>query len=110
MERNGWTQVETARQVSLHLPQGERLHPVNINHYVQGRSLPRRKYRAAIVKALGLDAFPSEAAPSAEEADVSRVVISAAPNGMARVQIDQVMPWPQALRVVDALKGPGSKE
>ncbi|HEY8382521.1 MAG TPA: helix-turn-helix transcriptional regulator [Microvirga sp.] len=111
IEQKGWSQAETAREVTRHLPEGEHFSPVNLHHYLQGRSLPRAKYREALAKALDLDAPPRivrarrrrRASPAAEEPNPT-IRLQDMQDGQARLQLDQVVPWTVALRVLEILQ------
>src|SRR4051794_38650630 len=52
IEMRGWTLAEAAREISRFLPGGQVFNPVNLSHYVHGRSFPRPKYRKALEQAL----------------------------------------------------------
>lgn len=111
IEQKGWSQAETAREVTRHLPEGEHFSPVNLHHYLQGRSLPRAKYREALAKALDLDDPPRigraprrrRARPVAEEPNPT-IRLQDMQEGQARLQVDQVVPWAVALRVLEILQ------
>jgi hypothetical protein len=47
IEVRGWTLAEAAREISRYLPGEQVFNPVNLSHYVHGRSFPRPKYRKA---------------------------------------------------------------
>jgi hypothetical protein len=107
IEAKGWTLARAAREISRHLPPGEVFNPVNLSHYIHGRSFPRPKYRAAIIRALDLDEFAevAERRPfrTPVKHDSPEIVVQDMGNGTARVQIDQVLPWPEALRLLELL-------
>lgn len=115
IDARGWTLAETAREVSRHLPAGETFNPVNLSHYVHGRSFPRPKYREALAKALdlpdvalhrharkGANGSMSNASHPAHER--SQLRVQDLGDGTARVQFDQVMPWDDALKLLQTLK------
>jgi hypothetical protein len=108
----GWTLARAAQEISRHLPPGEVFNPVNLSHYVHGRSFPRPKYRRALMRALDLGDVseetvrqrqPAIAAPSEESSEAPNIKVQDMGNGRARVQIDQVVPWPDALRLLQVL-------
>lgn len=111
IEQKGWSQAETAREVTRYLPEGEQFSPVNLHHYLQGRSLPRAKYREALAKALDLDDPPRtgpvprrrRARPSAEGPSPT-IRLQDMQEGQARLQVDQVVPWAVALQVLELLQ------
>jgi hypothetical protein len=116
MERNGWSQAETARQVAKRLPPGCRFHRVHVNHYVRGRATPRGERMKAITAALGLTTGAASAGSSVDPSTRSslkividnarRTGISASDmgDGLALLHISETVPWPIALRVLAMLK------
>ncbi len=115
LARKGWTLARAAREVSGLLPEGETFHAANLSHYLQGRSMPRPHYRDALVRALDLGDVPDEVWSRADRrrtrgGDISRapetpfVRVADLQDGTARLQVDQVLPWPQVLEVLQVLK------
>jgi transcriptional regulator with XRE-family HTH domain len=116
MERNGWSQAETARQVAKRLPPECRFHRVHVNHYVRGRATPRGERLKALTAALGLATGAASAASSVEPSTPSplkivientqKTQISASDmgDGLALLHITETVPWPIALRVLAMLK------
>jgi hypothetical protein len=126
MRDKGWNQAQTARAASEHLAPGETFNAVNLSHYLKGRSRPGPRYRRALAKALALGDTPEvRAAPKArrrkrpstplkgqatrqQAPDPLRDVLRVDDEGdYVRLQIDTRVPWSVALKVLDALKGPG---
>ena len=116
IEMRGWTLAEAAREISRYLPGGQVFNPVNLSHYVHGRSFPRPKYRKALEQALDMgESFEMPrrkrkraptligAAEAAAPGEEPTVRVQDMGNGTARVQIDQVLPWPDALRLLEVL-------
>jgi transcriptional regulator with XRE-family HTH domain len=117
MDERGWTANETARRVREALGEGAKFTPANISHYRQGRSLPRPRYLEALSRALGLTKgeLLTEASPAQQHTPLSSAPIEL-PNGSpsfhiedrggnAWLQINQQLPWPMALKILEVLKG-----
>ena len=115
MERNGWSQAETARQVAKRLPPECRFHRVHVNHYVRGRATPRGERLKALTAALGLTTgaasavSPVEPSPSPlkiviENTQKTQISASDMGDGLALLHITETVPWPIALRVLAMLK------
>ena len=115
MERNGWSQAETARQVAKRLPPECRFHRVHVNHYVRGRATPRGERLKAITAALGLSTGaagaqsvdPSPPSPLKiviDNAQKTQISASDMGDGLALLHITETVPWPIALRVLAMLK------
>jgi transcriptional regulator with XRE-family HTH domain len=122
MDERGWTANETARRVREALGEGAKFTPANISHYRQGRSLPRPRYLEALSRALGVNKGELVAEASAACAGDSQqhTPPSSAPielpdaspsfhiedrGGNAWLQINQQLPWPTALKILEVLKG-----
>jgi transcriptional regulator with XRE-family HTH domain len=116
IEMRGWTLAEAAREISRYLPGEQVFNPVNLSHYVHGRSFPRPKYLKALEQALDIgELFDSPRkrrkrasdligpADSLVPGDEPMVRVQDMGNGTARVQIDQVLPWPDALKLLEVL-------
>jgi hypothetical protein len=116
MRRKGWTQVQTAQEVSRRL--GESFNPVNLSDYVHGRSHPGPRYRKALIEALDLTDGPAEPIPvdhrphsedghlSLRKAGLSRdsIRLEDRRDGSVLLEIKQHVPWPLALKVLELLK------
>ena len=131
IKRQGLTYEQTARRAREHLPPGAKLSSVTVWSYAKGRSTPRRlSYVEALGKALGVDpdelmgeppktsAPPAEAeerAPEAAEAEMPRrpqedeqlpaIHVADLGDGQAYLHIQEVVPWPVALEILQRLKG-----
>jgi transcriptional regulator with XRE-family HTH domain len=116
IEMKGWTLAEAAREISRYLPAGQIFNPVNLSHYVHGRSFPRPRFRRALEQALDISEpfdFPRhrrKRSPGQEgntesqtPGDGAVVRVQDMGDGTARVQIDQVVPWPDALKLLEIL-------
>jgi transcriptional regulator with XRE-family HTH domain len=121
MDERGWTANETARRVREALGEGAKFTPANISHYRQGRSLPRPRYLEALSRAFGVnkDELLTEASP-ARDGNRQQHTPSSAPielpdgspsfhiedrGGNAWLQINQQLPWPTAIKILEVLKG-----
>ncbi|HEV2557530.1 MAG TPA: hypothetical protein VGU45_02790 [Microvirga sp.] len=116
----GWSLAETARQVSQRLPEGERFNPVNLTHYLQGRSQPRARFREALLAVLDLqdDREAAEFQPELSSPDpaakqgsgqTSRgqndlIRIEDLGDGTVRLSIEVVTSWPKAIALLEQLK------
>jgi len=129
MKQRGWTTGETARRVREQLGEGAKFTPSNISHYTSGRSLPRTRYLDALSIALGIekkDLMAQENAPrkngadhivvdgtAADEihppeptAEATRPALHIEDRGIsAWLQVNQEVPWPVALKILQVLKG-----
>ena len=120
MERKGWTQAETARQVAKRLPPGHRFDRAHVNHYVRGRATPRGERLKALTAALGLASPGSagagapivyetaRASPAAKSASTARISARDVGDGRALLEITEAVPWQLALRVLEMLKNEGN--
>ena len=104
------------------LGEGAKFTPANISHYRQGRSLPRPRYLEALSRALGVnkgepltEASPARAGDSQQHTPTSSAPIQlpdGSPSfhiedrgGNAWLQINQQLPWPTAIKILEVLKG-----
>lgn len=115
MDERGLGVAEVAKMVERELP-GESFNAVNLSHYRAGRSLPRPKYLNALSRALGVpsrELIPVNDALDMSDAVAEDVPRSDAPafrvddlsDGLAWLQINQRLPWPLVLKILEALKG-----
>ena len=115
MEEQGLSVTEVAKRMEKELP-GERFNAVNLSHYKAGRSLPRPRYLNALSRAFGVSADElvppeglldvqdeQEAGPAEQQAPAFR--IEDLSDGLAWIQINQRLPWPLVLRILEAMKG-----
>jgi transcriptional regulator with XRE-family HTH domain len=122
MEERGLTAGETARRMREHLGGDTKFTPANISHYRLGRSLPRPRYLDALSAVLGIDKEellssahpyperePSSDGPSRDghEAPPSLNIVDR--GGSVWLQINQQLPWPVAIQILNALKGAASR-
>jgi transcriptional regulator with XRE-family HTH domain len=120
MEERGWGLSETARRVRENLGEGSKFTAANISHYRQGRSFPRPRYLDALSSALGMDknalVSPDESAAVLSKGPSPAAAIiepsGASPHfhiedrgGNAWLQINQQLPWPKAIQILQVLKG-----
>jgi hypothetical protein len=125
MAKRGLSGAELARLVKQNLPEGFQFTPSNISHYRAGRSLPRalvREVIQTIIEADGDRASDSPSAMPASSGAVSyhkgrsadnggggdRIQLEDLGSGLARIIIDQQLPWAAALEVIKLLKLPPS--
>jgi transcriptional regulator with XRE-family HTH domain len=115
MERKGWSQAETARQVAKRLPPGHRFHRAHVNHYVRGRATPRGERLEALTAALGLGSpgsghagapivYEVPASIAVNGASTSRISARDVGDGRALLEITDSVPWHLALRVLEMLR------
>ena len=115
MDEQGLSVTEIARRMEKELS-GEKFNPVNLSHYKAGRSLPRPRYLNALSRAFGVSSeelLPPEGALELLDIEPLGVSDPQAPafriedlsDGLAWLQINQKLPWPLVLRILDALKG-----
>lgn len=116
MEEQGLSVTDVAKRMERELPAGERFNAVNLSHYRAGRSLPRPRYLNALSRAFGVsadDLMPPEAAldvrddveVAAAEQQAPAFRIEDLSDGLAWIQINQRLPWPLVLRILEAMKG-----
>jgi hypothetical protein len=135
MDERGLTVAETARRVREALGEDAKFTAANISHYRQGRSVPRPRYLDALSSALGMSrsdlvagtpASPGELhlkphldndRRDVQNAALSGLQASALPSfdikdqgGTAWIQINQQLPWPVAIKILQALKGDTREE
>ncbi len=114
MSEKGLSVTDVAKRMEQEL-KGERFNPVNLSHYRAGRSLPRPRYLTALSRVFGVapqDLLPAREAveplpdaplPQSDQQPPSFRVEDLS-DGLALLQINQRLPWPLVLRVLDALK------
>lgn len=122
------TAAELTRRIQEEIPE---FSPGNISHYLAGRSVPRTRVLAAIIRALGENAdelalarVPRSKAGSARSSansvrsstnsptststsatDLPALNLLDLGDGSAMLQINQKLSWSVALRILQALKG-----
>src|SRR3954468_6777824 len=55
LEVRGWRAVDLVREAARHLPEGRKLSPQQVSHYLSVRSFPTSPVLAAMSRALGTD-------------------------------------------------------
>jgi transcriptional regulator with XRE-family HTH domain len=103
----GWTQSELARQAENKLPKGHEFGRYNVSTYVRGKSLPGPVHLKALCDALGLkpeDLLPSRGVRQAGS-DVPALDVRDMADGNVWLRINQAVPWPTALKIMELLKG-----
>src|SRR5918993_5602 len=124
IRERGWTMGETARRVREQLGEGAKFTPANISHYTRGRSIPRPRYSDALSVVLGIDmrelmgqdnspirvngsgkhgivvAHEAEAAPQRDSTAPALHIEDR--GGEVWLQINQQVPWPIALKLLEA--------
>ena len=105
--QTGWTQSELARQAELRLPKGHTFGRYNVSTYVRGKSLPGPVHLKALCDALGLktdDLLPTRGVRQAGS-DVPPLDVRDMADGNVWLRINQAVPWPTALKIMELLKG-----
>jgi transcriptional regulator with XRE-family HTH domain len=128
MEERGLTVNETARRVREQLGDDAEFTTANISHYRQGRSIPRPRYLEALCRALGMrqsELLPGRGEGSAGGRANGKELVSGDSlpqsatlpafdikdhGGTAWIQINQQLPWPVAIKILQALKGENAIE
>jgi hypothetical protein len=114
MEQCKWTLATLLREATPHLPEGFKLSHSHLWHYLRGKALPHQEIRRALSLALGTDldqpqtvqakgALPT--LPPTGEAQASKLLLEDLGGGTARLRLDQEMPWPTVLRIVELIRG-----
>jgi hypothetical protein len=118
----GLTFAEAAQRARRHLPEGSRLSHTSVWAYATGRDTPKRlRYIEALEKAVGAEpnslsdegehptaAFPKDMNPFGasrpnDQQDIM-LVLSDVGDGRAYVKMRLSLPWPVALKVLEALR------
>ena len=111
MERRKWTLATLLREAGPHLPEGFKLSHSHLWHYLRGKALPHEEIRRALSLALGTDLDRPEAAPAGRPVPAagggpqgSMLLLEDLGGGRARLRLDQEMPWPTVLRIVELIR------
>ena len=123
MWARGWTEEETARRVREHIGEGARFARTTICRYRAGRCIPRLTHLVALSAVLGIDkselladnleAKPDKPSKHPPIVDRGRKAARKAVPALriedrgteVRLQINQLVPWPVALKMLQAMKG-----
>lgn len=106
MLAKGWRQSDLAREASKHLPKDRVFGRDSVSLYIRGMSLPGPLNLEVLSKALGTrpgDLLPTRGMPPAGQAPPSLDVREMA-DGNVWLTVNQVMPWPTAIKVMEILK------
>jgi transcriptional regulator with XRE-family HTH domain len=111
MIQKGLSLNDVTRRVAELLPSG-RFTRSNLSHYRSGRSLPRANVLDALSKVLEIPVEELTASQGGIESVLQHLPVNDAPalrvedagDGQVFIQINQRLPWPDALRVLQALR------
>jgi transcriptional regulator with XRE-family HTH domain len=110
MVKKGWIQSELARQAALHTKDGY-FGRDNVSNYINGHNLPGPVLLNALAKALEVaptDLLPTHLVASTDE-QMPSLDVSNVGDGTAWIRINQRIPWPLALKVMELLNSQSSK-
>jgi transcriptional regulator with XRE-family HTH domain len=114
MERRKWTLATLLREAGPHLPEGFKLSHSHLWHYLRGKALPHQEIRRALSLALGTDLDQPQAAQDKSalptptptgETPATKLLLEDLGGGRARLRLDQEIPWPTVLRIVELIRG-----
>ena len=112
VDRRKWTLATLLREATPHLAEGFKLSHSHLWHYLRGKALPHDEIRRALSLALGTNLDRPEAEPAeppvlapAGEPQGSVLLLEDLGGGRARLRLDQEMPWPTVLRIVELIRG-----
>jgi transcriptional regulator with XRE-family HTH domain len=103
----GMNQSDLARRASEHMPAGKKIGRDSISSYVRGRQLPGPVHLKAICDALGVtrdELLPMRGVPHTAVTALPHLKVEDAGDGMALVQVNQMLPWADALAVMAIIK------
>lgn len=103
----GWTQSELATKAQAKAPEGMRIGPDSISHYVNGRYMPSPSHLKVLAETLGVDVLellPVRGIPEAGET-LPPIGVQDLNNGSAWLRINQAVAWPIAVKVLGLLRG-----
>jgi transcriptional regulator with XRE-family HTH domain len=110
MVKKGWIQSELARQAALYTEDGY-FGRDNVSNYINGHNLPGPVLLNALAKALDVattDLLPTHMVASTDE-QMPSLDVSNVGDGTAWLRINQRIPWPLALKVMELLNSQSSK-
>lgn len=107
MAEKGWNQSDLAREATKFMPGGKTIQRDTVSVYINTKALPSRERLEAMAKALGVDSselmpsklrpVPNRVAPPVEVKDMG--------DGNVWLRINQAVPWPLALKILNMVKG-----
>ena len=104
----GWTHAELSRRMRDRAEaEGKslRVGADSISHYINGRYLPSRPMMVLLAEALEVDIrelIPTSGEPEADE-PMRPSGVQSMPDGSAWLRINQAVPWPVALKVLEMI-------
>jgi len=107
MISKGWRQSELARRAEQHLPHGRKFGRDSVSLYIRGKTLPSAVFLHALCKALGKEPeelLPTRGMPAAGDANPP-LDVRDLDDGNVWLRVNQAVPWPIALKVLELLKG-----
>lgn len=108
MLQKGYSQSDLAREATKHMPEGHEVRRDAVSKYISAKFFPDLVKRQALAKALGVDPDelipPTNAIPSTGNM-ASLTNIRDMGDGTVWLRINEQVPWPTALKVLDMLKG-----
>jgi transcriptional regulator with XRE-family HTH domain len=114
LTEKGWNQSELARRATLFMPIDERTGKPKeftrdqVSKYVRGKTLPYTESLHALCKALDMEAkdlLPSGGSPVAN--GQKSIEITEMGDDMVWLRVNQPVPWPVAIKVMQLVKGEG---
>lgn len=107
MAEKGWNQSDLAREATKFMSEGKTIQRDTVSVYINTKALPSRERLEAMAKALGVDSselmpsklrpVPNRVAPPVEVKDMG--------DGNVWLRINQAVPWPLALKILNMVKG-----
>lgn len=107
MIAKGWQQSDLAREAEKQLPKNKRFGRDSVSLYIRAKSLPGPLYLKALCGALGTkseDLLPTRGIPSAGENNPAMDARDLG-DGNVWLRINQAVPWSEALKVMQLVKG-----
>jgi len=108
MVAKGWNQSELARRATEHTPKGEKtVGRDTISTYIRGKCLPGPVNLKALADTFGIeptDLVPTQGMPAAGDA-APPLDVRGLDDDTAWLRVNQAVPWPVALKILELLKG-----
>lgn len=108
MLRKGLRQTDLAREATKHMPDGAEIRRDAVSKYIGAKFFPDPVKLTAMAKALGVQSTdlipPTNAIPAGGE-KASLTSIRDMGDGTVWLRINEQVPWPLALKILDLLKG-----